>query len=192
MNDRYKELLRQSCLQIRQSLSGSYQDQASTQVCSRIRQLDAYRQAKRIGLYQSAKSEINLSQIWRSAPLHGKYCYFPALNDDKTLSFLPATPSSIFLTNQFGIKEPDVDKDCALEAHQIDIIFLPLVAFDQKGTRIGMGGGYYDRTLAHSRSSLLVGVAYEFQCQGFIEPEAWDIPLDLIVTDQSTYWVKEH
>ena len=64
---------------------------------------------------------------------------------------------------------------------------MPVLGFDQWGTRLGMGAGYYDRTLATSRSALLVGVAYEFQRLDYIEAQPWDVPLSLIITENTIY-----
>ena len=191
MDDRFKWALRKTCQNIRQKLPLAYQRNMSHQVCTHIRRLDQYRYAKRIALYQAMNGEIDLSSIWRSAPLQGRYCYFPALNDDKTLSFLPATPASVFRKNRFGIEEPDIDRNHAVTPAELDVIFIPLVSFDKKGTRLGMGAGYYDRTLAHSRAPLLVGVAYEFQRQSFLEAQSWDVPLSVIVTERGAFWSEE-
>ena len=188
MADPIRQALRQTCQQIRNKLSSTYQRNASDQIYVQLNKLDQYRYAKRIALYQAVKGEIDLGRIWRSAPLQGKYCYFPAVNEALTLSFLPATPASAFVENRFGIKEPDIGREHALKPEQLDLMFIPLVAFDQKGTRLGMGAGYYDRTLALSQPPLLVGVAYEFQRQNYIHAESWDIPLNLIVTERTIYW----
>jgi len=190
MADRYKQAIRRTCRQIRENLSTHYQQTAANKICARIRTLDQYRYAKRIALYQAVKGEIDLSSLWRSAPLQGKYCYFPALNEDLTLSFLPATPATEFKENRFGIAEPCIERDLAARPEELDIIFIPLVAFDQKGTRLGFGAGYYDRTLAQHRPPLLVGVAYEFQRQSFIEAHSWDVPLTAIITESKAYWSK--
>ena len=191
MADQLRQALRQTCRDIRKKLSPAYQRNASNQICAHVRKLDSYRYAKRIALYQSINGEIDLGNLWRSAPLQGKYCYFPVLNDDDTLSFLPATPATTFHKNRFGIEEPDVERELALAPAELDLMFIPLVAFDKKGTRLGMGAGYYDRTLAKSRAPLLVGVAYEFQRQSFIEAQAWDIPLDVVITERASYWSKD-
>ena len=188
MADRFKQAIRQTCQQIRKKLTPAYQESASFNVCAHIRKLEQYRYAKRIALYQAVNGEIDLGLLWRSAPLQGKHCYFPALNDDATLSFLPATPSSTFHKNRLGIDEPHISQEQAAAPEQLDLIFIPLVSFDRHGTRLGMGSGYYDRTLSHCSSPLLVGVAYEFQRQSFIEPQAWDIPLNVIITERATYW----
>ena len=66
--------------------------------------------------------------------------------------------------------------------------FLPAMAFDGQGTRLGMGGGYYDRTLAHHRPKLLIGIAYDVERQPFIEADAWDIPMDAVITERTIYW----
>jgi 5-formyltetrahydrofolate cyclo-ligase len=188
MPDRFKQALRQTCLQIRKNLSPSYQKTASHEVCARIRQLEQYRAAKRIALYLATNGEINLERLWRSAPLHRKHCYFPVLKDDNVLSFLPATPTSTFYKNRFGIDEPCVSQSYAISPEKLDVMFLPLLAFDRKGTRLGMGGGYYDRTLAITKPAFLVGIAYEFQLQTFIEAAEWDIPLNVVITEHNMYW----
>ncbi|OGV49842.1 MAG: 5-formyltetrahydrofolate cyclo-ligase [Legionellales bacterium RIFCSPHIGHO2_12_FULL_42_9] len=188
MPDYFKNLLRLMLRRVRSRLSTHFQQQSSEQVCARIKQLEPYRYAKRIALYHAIEGEINLDNLWRSAPLQGKFCYFPALTADKTLVFLPATPATSFRKNHYDIPEPDVDFSLAISIDEIDIIFLPLVAFDRHGTRLGMGAGYYDRTLAQQKPNLLIGVAYDFQRQSFIKPHEWDITLQAIVTPNQIYW----
>lgn len=188
MVDHFKRALRITIQQIRKKLSVEYQLKASRQICTRILTLNQYRYAKRVALYQAVNSEVDLSSIWFSAPMQGKYCYFPALNEDRTLSFLPATPATSFLENRYGIKEPDVPLEQAMSPTQLDLIFVPLVAVDQRGTRLGMGAGYYDRTLAIHRPPLLVGVAYEFQRRHYIEAQPWDISLNVVITEKDIYW----
>lgn len=188
MPDRLKDAVRNTHKLIRENLPLSYQQTISNQVCARIRRLQQYRYATRIALYQAVRGEIRLDPLWRSAPMQGKYCYFPALNEDKTLSFLPATPKTPFKPNRFNIAEPDIDRDLAIEPYELDIIFMPLIAFDEFGSRLGMGAGYYDRTLANRKRPLLLGVAYDFQRIPFIEPRVWDVPLSGVVTEKSVYW----
>lgn len=190
MTDAFRKAIRLTCLGVRDVLSPSYQKKISLKICERIRQLEQYRYAKRIALYKAISGEIDLNNLWQSAPLQGKFCYFPSINQDKTLSFLPSVPSTPFIKNRFGIEEPDAPSTLAISPAQLDLMIIPLVAFDDQGTRLGRGAGYYDRTLALSKPSLLMGVAYEFQRQPYLEPQAWDIPLDVIVTEKETYWSK--
>jgi 5-formyltetrahydrofolate cyclo-ligase len=70
---------------------------------------------------------------------------------------------------------------------------MPLVAFDEQGNRLGMGGGFYDRTLAylkyrqHRRKPVLAGLAHEIQKIGQLTTQSWDIPLDCIITENKLY-----
>ena len=74
---------------------------------------------------------------------------------------------------------------------ELDLVFVPLVGFDPRGNRIGMGRGFYDscfafrRRLRHWRRPLLVGVAYDAQCVPVLPVETHDVPLDAIVTESS-------
>lgn len=188
MINRYKHAIRTTCIRIREQLPQAYQQAASAAVCATIRQLDEYRYAKHIALYHAFHGELDLSELWRSAPKQGRFCYFPVINEDKSLSFLPANPATKFKPNHFGIPEPDVDRAEAVHPRDIDLIFMPLVAFDDNCTRVGMGGGYYDRTLAGVDHPLLIGVAYEFQHQPVMVAHDWDVPLTAVVTPEKIYW----
>lgn len=189
MADPVKNALRTTMKQIRSKISVSYRSTASSQICTRIRSLEQYRQAKRIALYFAVNGEINLDAIWSSAPLQGKFCYFPTLNEDNlTLSFLPATPATSFKKNRYGIPEPDVDHRLAIPTEELNLILMPLVAFDVRCTRLGMGAGYYDRTFKDKTDCTLFGVAYQFQRVDFIQPHPWDIPLDAVITQRAIYW----
>lgn len=189
MSDPIKKIIRDNMKQLRSKISFSYRNRASNQICTRIRSLEQYRHAKRIALYFSVNGEIDLESIWDSAPLQGKFCYFPVLNEDQlTLSFLPATPVTPFKKNRYGIPEPDVSPDLAIPIEDLDLILMPLVAFDVRCTRIGMGAGYYDRTFQNKKMCSLIGVAYQFQRVDYIEPNSWDIPLNGVVTQRAIYW----
>lgn len=188
MIDQLKQAVRYSNLSLRKALPVEYQLASSAQVCERILALQQYQYAQHIALYRDKDGEISLNSLWNRAFLDGKYCYFPVLNDDKTLTFLPATPDTAFGENRYGIAEPQVSKEKAISPQDLDIILMPLVAFDEKGTRLGMGGGYYDRTLEKVTHPLLIGVAYEFQRQPYLEPGKWDVPMMATITPQAIYW----
>jgi 5-formyltetrahydrofolate cyclo-ligase len=188
MVDLVKKALRDTMKQIRSTVSASYRDTASNQVCNRIRSLEQYRYAKHIALYFSVNGEIDLNTLWKSASLNGKICYFPVVNEDSTLSFFPATPNTQFKKNKYGIPEPDVSKDLAISVDELELVIMPLVAFDVRCARLGMGAGYYDRTFQGKNNSLLVGVAYQFQRVDYLDTQPWDIQLNAVVTQRAIYW----
>jgi 5-formyltetrahydrofolate cyclo-ligase len=109
------------------------------------------------------------------------------------LKFAPWSPGCKMKPNQFGISEPDVSPSRWLEADQLDFVVTPLVAFDRRLNRIGVGGGYYDRTFQFlgdcgiPRRPCLVGCAFDMQQIPRIEPRPWDIPLDGVVTERKVY-----
>lgn len=183
-DDLLRQAIRTRCQSIRKQLSPNEQIAASSRVCQQIRLLSDYQKAKRIAIYHAIQGEIDLSALQEKA------CYLPMINVDKTLLFLPVTSNTVFYKNCFGIAEPDVNHDLAILPDDLDIIFLPLVAFDEHGTRLGMGGGYYDRTLASSHRTVLIGVGYDFQRQPFIDRKPWDIPMAAVITESNVYWSK--
>lgn len=182
--------IRIHCQQLRKNLPKAMQAIASASICARTQALEHYQRAKRIALYSAVNGEIDLNALFIATSVQGKTCYFPIMNADHTLAFLPVTPATVFKKNKVGIAEPDVALALAITPDNLDIIFLPLVAFDEHGTRLGMGGGYYDKTLAHHNAGLLIGVGYAFQLQPSIQANPWDVPMDAIITEHTTYWSK--
>jgi 5-formyltetrahydrofolate cyclo-ligase len=186
----HKQALRKHYQAKRASLSDTARLRASQALCTRIQALDVYQNASHIALYHAIKGEIDLHPLWRFAHAAGKICYMPVVNPhhNKTLLFLPATPDTPRTISALHIPEPNVPHHEARSPHDLDLMIMPLVAFDTHGTRLGTGGGYYDRTLAHQKPACILGVAYTFQRETFLTPEPWDIPLDGIVTEKTTYW----
>ena len=175
---------------MRNALSYVEQSTASSSICARIQSMERYQQAKYIAVYMAVRGEVDLSPLWRMANLDQKTYFFPKIQANHTLSFLPVTPKTRFIKHVFGILEPSAHPSQAIDPHDLDIIFMPLIAFDERGTRVGTGGGYYDRTLGSNTSSLLIGAAYDFQKQDFIQPDPWDIQLNAIVTQSTVYLVR--
>ncbi len=179
-----KETIRKTCLKIRKSLPQGQQAFLSWQVCQSIQSLDSYQKSKKIGVYIAIDGEIDLSSLWKNPSILGKQFYFPTIQADQTLRFSPADMHTPFEKNKFGILEPVNLPTQALNVNELDIILMPLVAFDEQGNRIGMGGGYYDRSLQTKTTPLLIGIAYDFQKQVQIFRDAWDIQLDMVVTEK--------
>ncbi len=102
--------------------------------------------------------------------IDGESMVFCAVDDPATMR--PAT---------LGIPAPAADLP-AIEASSIDLVIVPLVSFDDQGNRLGMGGGYYDRTFSGPRSPVLVGLAHDLQRSPRLRAESWDVPLDAVIT----------
>jgi 5-formyltetrahydrofolate cyclo-ligase len=94
--------------------------------------------------------------------------------------------------NRYGIPEPASVADGWLRGRDLDVVLAPLVAFDDTGHRLGMGGGFYDRSFgiigrrAAWRRPFFVGLAYEFQHVDALAARRWDVPLHAVVTERGT------
>ena len=121
----------------------------------------------------------------------GKQVYLPNL-DRQALRFAPYFHARKMRLNRYRLPEPDVADDDMLAPEELDLVLAPLVVFDAQRNRIGMGGGFYDRSFAFRKNSrittpVLIGVAHELQKVDHIDAEEWDVRLDMIVTDQNIY-----
>lgn len=196
MNFMDKKSLRQQIREKRRALSELEREQAAFLLCERIASSRTFQQSKHIAFYLTNDGEIDLSLLIKHAWQQGKRCYLPVLAEPNTqrLWFVPYTPDTKLKNNRFGIPEPIHSHTKRLrKTLSLDLILMPLVAFDEKGNRMGMGGGFYDRTLAFLRQRRywhkpnLLGVAYEFQKQKQLATNPWDVPLQAIATEQYLY-----
>lgn len=156
--------------------------------------------ARRIAAYWPADGELDPRPLLKDALEDGKAVYLPVLSrrigerSRIKLSFVRWIAGETMRPNRFGIPEPTRRGRHIRPARHLDLILVPLVGFDSACNRIGMGGGYYDRTLAYLkarrfwRRPRLIGLAHECQRIEEIEPRTWDIPLDAVVTERRVYF----
>lgn len=145
-----------------------------------------WRKAHKIALYWPADGEISPLPLLRWSLRAGKHCYLPVING-KSLEFRRYERGQRLCRNDFGIPEPHATHLCAV--HQLDVILMPLVAFDEGCNRLGMGAGFYDRALAERGKNipLRIGVAHELQKIAKVPTDPWDIPLHAVLTERRTY-----
>lgn len=192
--------LRRSLRKKRRQLSKSQQKLAAQQICKLIRQQAWFINATSLAVYMAADGEIDPLILAIFAHKLGKKVYLPVLHPLNTnhLLFIRFTPETPLQKNRFGILEPRLKgyglatvNNCKVQA--LDLLLMPLVGFDVQGGRLGMGGGFYDRTLAQKPAEFkrpkLIGLAHEFQKVKQLPLEAWDVPLTGIVTPSQVYKV---
>ena len=151
--------------------------------------------SQRIAFYFAADGEMDPSPLVRRAQLAGKDCYFPVLRSrpSQSLWFAQHKARQPLKPNRFGIPEPSGIHRSIAMPWALDLIILPLVAFDLSGNRLGMGGGFYDRTLSfklkrtHWKGPKLIGIAHELQRVDHLPVNKWDIPLDAVITEKHLY-----
>lgn len=190
MNSRSE--MRAALRQRRRALSRGQRRHSAERVARRLSALRAFRCARRVAFYMANDGEMELSALLRRALHYGKRCYLPVLRRNR-LAFAPYRTGDRLTPNHFGIPEPALPGKGWSRAAALDLILVPLVAFDARGNRLGMGAGFYDRTLGflrqrrHWRRPRLIGVAYDFQRVPEITSAPWDVPLDGIATETSVY-----
>jgi len=194
-----KSTLRAQLRRRRRALDAAQQAQAAAGLAAQLQRLPAFARARRIAFYLARDGEIDSGAALQQALDRGAQCYAPVIGDDgdKTLRFAAVTVHSEFRAGRFGIKEPVVDAGELIAARDLDLVLVPLVGFDTRGNRLGMGGGFYDATFARDRGDgngngtgagpVLVGLAHETQRIATIAADAWDIPLTAVVTDRRVY-----
>lgn len=185
-----KHLLRQRMRETRLHLPENLRRYWGGRVCARLFQSAVFRSAHTIAVYQSSFGEVPTALILEYSERHHKSCYLPILHNN-TLVFVRWNRAHTLQPNRFGILEPPWDPQHVLPAAAFDLVLVPLVAFDPRGSRLGMGGGFYDRTFAFKRkqrhSPSLIGLAYDFQCVPRVPHSAWDIPLNGVMTPEKEY-----
>jgi 5-formyltetrahydrofolate cyclo-ligase len=156
---------------------------AEQAIVRRLHALAAYRRARSVALYWPADGEPDVRGIEAHARARGKRLYLPVVCHGGRMAFAPWVRGGRLRRNRYGIPEPAGGR--RVPAARLDLVFMPLVAFDAQGNRLGMGGGYYDRALAgRRRRPLLAGIAFACQQAEAIPIQPWDIPLTVVITER--------
>ena len=177
--------LRQQIRKTRANLTALQQQQAENSITQQALALIEARNAQHIALYVSFDGEISTDKLIKTLWAQDKHVYLPVLHpfNPNHLLFLRYLPDTPMLKNKFSIWEPRLNVQNVLPLDELDILFTPLVAFDKQGNRLGMGGGFYDRTLQHWHKSSFIPVGLAHQCQQVeqLPTEVWDVPLHQIL-----------
>lgn len=155
-------------------------------------------EARHIAGYFAIGGELPVAAVLQQCRARGATSYAPIVCG-QSLRFLPFDEDTPMRRAHFDIQVPDVPNTLACDPPTMDAVLVPLVGFDADCNRLGMGGGFYDRTFAahrerdslegsaepsrHSDLPLLIGCAHSSQQVATVWPDWWDVPLDMVVTD---------
>ncbi|WP_322981852.1 5-formyltetrahydrofolate cyclo-ligase [Pseudomonas sp. C11] len=187
--------LRRLLRQKRRALSTSAQRQAALGLYRQLAQQPQFRRARHIALYLPNDGEIDPRPLLREAQRRGKRTYLPVLSawPRTKMVFQRITRHEKLAGNRFRILEPRPQPARQRKIWALDLVLLPLVGFDDRGGRLGMGGGFYDRSLAYLRQRknwhkpTLLGLAHECQRVDALAMASWDVPLQATVTNKAWY-----
>lgn len=177
----------------RRALAPAVRSAAARQLVRMATRALLLRPGRRIALYIAHGHEIATDPLIERALQCGCRVYLPVITDyiDMHMQFVGYRPGSALRRNRYGIPEPDPSAGERIPVRRLDLIFVPLVAVDRNGWRLGSGAGFYDRCLHHLRAGRvwrrprLIGLAYEMQRVEQLEPQPWDVPLDALLTERT-------
>ncbi|MER3384136.1 5-formyltetrahydrofolate cyclo-ligase [Pectobacterium aroidearum] len=188
-----RQQIRQAVRQHRRLLTPEQQALFAQQACECVMAHPKIIRAESVAVFLSFDGELDTSPLIQQLWQQGKRVYLPVLHPFRAghLLFLRYASDTELVRNRLKIMEPCLDVRQVLPLPQLDILLTPLVAFDHQGQRLGMGGGFYDRTLQYrnqmSRGPYPIGLAHDCQQVDALPVESWDIPLPEIITP-SRHW----
>ncbi|MFP4015887.1 MAG: 5-formyltetrahydrofolate cyclo-ligase [Halanaerobiales bacterium] len=161
----------------------------SEKIQERFFSLDIVNKSDNFLLYHSIRNEIITHEIIDFLLEKGKNVYLPYISDDKSkLEIGCISKHEELAAGVFGIKEPNDRKNIPVQL--MDIVVVPGLLFDRNGYRIGYGGGYYDKLLAEiTDNTISIGLAYNCFLKDSLPVDSFDIPVDIIVTEEQTLYM---
>lgn len=182
--------LRQQLRSRRQALSAAERLAAAEALAERLLALPFAPRSGYVAGYWAMDGEIALHRWQLSLPVEVHYC-LPML-DGNSLRFAPWRPGAALTRNRYGIPEPALEPAQTLPAEAMALVVTPLVGFDHAGHRLGMGGGWYDRSFAFRQRQApppwLVGVGFAAQQVAALDCQPWDVALDAVCTERATFF----
>ena len=184
-----KQTLRQILRHQRKTITPEVARHAGQACCHHIQTLFVQHRPQHIACYLARDGEINLSPTIHWLQQQGVTCYVPILHPvcKGYLWFVPYDLASKLTRNDYGIEEQQYDIRLVRAPWEMDWVLMPLVGFDRQGNRLGMGGGFYDRSFSIYQPTM-IGCAYALQCVPSIPTDPWDKGMDIIVTEQEIIW----
>ena len=190
-------LLRRRLRSARRQIGRAERRAAAVALARRLVVTPAFQRARRVAADWPGDCEIDPLPALARARAMGKACYLPVLCPlrDGHLYFAPWQPGVPLVRNRYGIPEPVCPRQVWLAPRMLDLVLLPVVGFDGAGNRLGMGGGYYDRSFAFLlcrawRWPRLIGVAFDQQRVPALPRRSWDVPLDAVLTPHAASIVR--
>jgi len=152
---------------------------------SQALRLPSYWAAQAVALYSPIDNEVDTTAIAADALEKGKRLFYPKISDDNEPVFLQTMPGQALRSGRFGVLEPSGGTPIPGAALEKTVVFVPGVAFDRRGHRIGRGGGWYDRLLGQlARDAFVVGLAFDFQLVEELAADPWDQRVHCIITEK--------
>lgn len=182
-----KQRLRRRMRRRRRALNPVQQATAGSELSRHLLNTPLFRRSRVIAAYLASDHEIDLQPLFKAAWRAGKSLALPRVVGPGQMTFHQYRRGDRLIANRQGIFEPAADAR-HIPWHELDLILVPLVAFDRRGNRLGMGGGFYDRAIMSDRrtgvAGKTIGIAYSWQRLRRVPTDVWDQPMDWIFSER--------
>ena len=180
-----KHSLRAAALAQRSLLSRSESLARSRLIQAQALQFPPYLLRRSVALYNPIQNEVETGEIRDHALVTGKNVFFPRFGLKDSLELIKIEAATEFSQGRYGILEPTGERRLARRDQEELVVFVPGVAFDLRGNRLGRGKGWYDRLIKELGGAILVALAYDFQIVDEVPAEEWDQRVHYVITERS-------
>lgn len=189
-----KRKVRYEFLNLRDRIDPILASAYSNMIFSKIKRLPEYEKARTVMIYLSYGSEVVTDAMIASTLEEGKNVVVPAIKTPGEGSMYAVKIARIEDASQavYGIRQPEINDEDIIEKEEIDIVFVPGIAFDYEGYRTGYGKGYFDRWLEGIPVEKTIGIAYDFQITDKVPTGDYDLPVGMIVTEKRIIQTKKN
>ena len=184
MTDTEREALRKTMIRAREAMTPEERAEKSARAMERIAGLEAFRRAETVMIYRAVRGELSPETLPGLPVSAGKRFAYPLCLPERNMAAL--IPGA-WQTGPFGIPEPVPEQSEEVPPEALDLVICPGTAFDARGHRLGMGGGYYDRFLPRCTNAVIVMAAFEAQWTEEVPADSRDVPMALVVTEDRVY-----
>lgn len=180
-----KRALRRELLRRRAALPAAVRAEAARRAARALLHSRELKRARRIALYLAHGAELDPAPLMRALHRRGKRLYLPVVIDARRMIFVRAHPRPATRGSRLGVRQPRRHRP-RLPVRRLHCLLLPLIGYDDRGTRLGRGGGYYDRALAGPECGLPRRIGYGYACQRVerLPREPWDRPLHAVAGER--------
>ncbi|MBR3354407.1 MAG: 5-formyltetrahydrofolate cyclo-ligase [Oscillospiraceae bacterium] len=181
-----KQDIRRKGIEARRGLTHSERKEFSERIVQNLSVSPFFISSQNIMIYAAREEEVDLCSLTTLPESSSKRFFYPKVSDKDMIPLCPADPEA-WTTGSFGIKEPDPLNSDSIEPDKLDLVICPCTSFDENCSRIGMGGGYYDRFLPRCISAKVIAVAFECQRTEEVPTEYTDIGMEAVFTEKTIY-----
>ena len=182
-----KKALRSKIIAARRKLTDNYRQRASNRMMTVFCALPDFKEPRKVLCYASMVDEVQIRPLMEKWLSLGVTVALPHITGKGQMEAVSFTDFDSLVEGEYGILTPDLEKGEIIPPDELDLIIVPGIAYDTRGERLGMGGGFYDAYLARATKAKRIALAFSCQLVAKIPMEAHDVLVHKIITEQGIY-----